>query len=108
MKDNATGAVKIKYYTKCLNASAPENATNRCEDIKVGNLIEFRLEVLLTECPKDPSKWKQTIQVYPIGLNESLIIDLEMLCSCPCEHPGDPVSHKLKFVDVKTEMLRET
>lgn len=27
------------------------------------------------------------IQIYPVGINESTIIDLEMLCSCPCEKP---------------------
>lgn len=29
--------------------------------------------------------------IYPVGINESLVVDLEMLCSCPCELPGNEV-----------------
>lgn len=89
MKDNATDGITIKYYTKCIgSANSEENNTNICEGFKVGQVIDFRLEVFLEECPKDRSKWNQTIQVYPVGLSESMYIDLEMLCSCPCEQPG--------------------
>ncbi|XP_018335576.1 integrin beta-PS isoform X1 [Agrilus planipennis] len=89
LKDNATSNIKINYYSKCLNSTGPDKKTNKCENIKVGDIVNFRLDIELTECPKDPREWYQTLQVYPIGLNESLIIDLEMLCSCPCERPGN-------------------
>ncbi|KAF2902040.1 hypothetical protein ILUMI_04139 [Ignelater luminosus] len=90
MRDNATGGVVIKYYSKCLNTGAElENNTNMCENFKVGERIDFRLEVFLKECPEKGKSLNQTIQVYPVGLSESVFIDLEMLCSCPCEKPGD-------------------
>lgn len=31
------------------------------------------------------------MEIKPRGLNESLTIDLEIICDCPCEKPGHPV-----------------
>lgn len=47
------------------------------------------------QCPEDPSEWNQVIGIYPVGLRESLIIDLEMLCMCQCEWPGNEVSESI-------------
>lgn len=63
---------------------------------QVGDVVTFTVEIEVTSCPKDRKDWKQTLQIYPVGINESLIIDLEMLCDCPCERPGQKV-HNLKF-----------
>ncbi|XP_037934909.1 integrin beta-PS-like isoform X1 [Teleopsis dalmanni] len=87
MKDNATSNVKITYHSACLN-NGTAVPTAKCDDIKVGQLVYFTAQISVTSCPADPRDWKQTIQIYPVGLNESLIIDLELLCSCPCEKPG--------------------
>lgn len=46
----------------------------------------------VTRCPADPAEWKQTFQIYPVGINESLVIDLEMICDCACENPESTVS----------------
>lgn len=86
MKDNATGAIKITYHSECLGSNVEE--TNKCNKLKVGDVVTFTVKIEILECPKDPRDWKQVIQIYPVGINESLVIDLEMLCDCPCEHPG--------------------
>lgn len=92
MKDNATtDAVKVTYYSAC-KGNGPAIQTNKCDGLKVGDVVKFEAEVEVTNCPLDPKKWKQIFKIYPVGINESLIVDLEMLCSCPCEHEGDPVS----------------
>lgn len=89
MKHNASSAVNIKFFTNCLNATGDKVNTNKCGNIKVGDIINFRVDLEVLKCPKDPAERFQTIQIYPVGINESLIIDLEMLCSCECEKPGD-------------------
>lgn len=58
---------------------------------QVGDIINFKIDIEVLKCPKDRADHFQTIQIYPIGINESLIIDLEMLCECNCEKPGDKV-----------------
>ncbi|XP_073833072.1 position-specific antigen beta subunit myospheroid isoform X2 [Musca autumnalis] len=87
MKDNATSHVKITYHSTCLNGDT-ELATSKCDGLKVGDIVTFNAKIVVTSCPADPAEWKQTIQIYPVGINESLVVDLEMLCSCDCERPG--------------------
>jgi hypothetical protein len=41
------------------------------------------------KCPKDPRDWHQTFQISPVGINESVVVDLEMICQCDCERPGN-------------------
>ena len=48
----------------------------------------------MIKCPKNPAEWKQTFQIYPVGINEAVLVDLEMMCQCDCEKPGNPVSLK--------------
>lgn len=87
LKDNATSPVIIEYFSKCKGTT--ERKTPECKGLRVGDQVEFRAEIKVEECPKDPNEWKQVIGIYPVGLRESLIIDLEMICECPCERPGD-------------------
>lgn len=90
MKDNATSAIKITYHSSC-KGSGPSIATNKCDGLKVGDVVNFTAEIVVTSCPKNRRDWFQTFQIYPVGINESLIVDLEMLCDCPCENPGHPM-----------------
>ncbi len=85
LKDNATNNVKITYYSSCLYHKREE--TNICKGLKIGDSVTFEAEIKVTSCPRNPNEWNQTIQIRPVGLNESLIIDLEMICECDCEKP---------------------
>ncbi|XP_065364687.1 integrin beta-PS-like [Calliphora vicina] len=87
MKDNASRHVEITYHSACLNGGS-EIPTSKCDGLKVGDVVNFTAQILVTSCPTDPAEWNQVIQIYPVGINETLIIDLEMLCTCPCEKPG--------------------
>lgn len=89
MKDTASNAIKVTYYSSCLG-NGPQIATSKCDGLKVGDVVSFSAEIVVTECPPNPKDWLQTFQIYPVGINESLTVDLEMLCGCPCEQPGHP------------------
>ena len=89
MKDNATGNVRVTYFSSCLG-DGPPRQTSKCSGLKVGTRVTFTAKIEVTKCPKDPREWKQTFQIYPVGINESVIVDLEMLCQCNCEKPGNP------------------
>uniref|UniRef100_A0A1I8PFU3 Integrin beta n=1 Tax=Stomoxys calcitrans TaxID=35570 RepID=A0A1I8PFU3_STOCA len=90
MKDNATSHIKITYHSTCLNSGSNELETAKCDGLKVGDIVTFSAKIMVTSCPADPAEWNQVIQIYPVGINESLIVNLEMLCSCDCERPGSP------------------
>ncbi|XP_016994692.2 integrin beta-PS isoform X2 [Drosophila takahashii] len=87
MKDDASSYVKINYFSSCLGNGTPV-ATNKCEKVKQGTKVTFNAEIQLLKCPEDPRDWHQTIRISPVGINEYMEIQLEMLCSCPCEHSG--------------------
>lgn len=89
LKDNSTGMVKVTYYSSCLG-DGPMVETNKCDGLKVGTLVSFTAKIELTGCPENRKDWKQRFQIYPVGINESLIVDLEMLVDCDCERPGNP------------------
>lgn len=62
--------------------------TSKCDGLKVGDTVNFTAQITVTSCPTEPAEWQQTIQIYPVGINEGLTIDLDLECSCPCENPG--------------------
>ncbi|RXG59556.1 Integrin beta-PS [Armadillidium vulgare] len=89
LKDNAQAPVSIRYFSRCKSTSGPEIETSVCEGLRVGDEVEFRMEVTVDECPKNRSLWKQQIEISPVALPDKLILDLEMLCNCECEREGD-------------------
>lgn len=91
MKDDATGAVEIAYRSSCLTSWLPPIQTKQCHGLKIGDVVTFTADIVVTSCPQNKRDWKQIFQIYPVGVNENLIIDLEMLCSCPCENPDHPL-----------------
>ncbi|EZA50855.1 Integrin beta-PS [Ooceraea biroi] len=88
--DTAPKVLDIKYFSRCLNKTGELLERRQCDGIRTGNVIEFEIVLKVVECPKDPKDWRQTVEIKPRGLNESLIIDLEMICDCPCERQGHP------------------
>ncbi|XP_053948571.1 integrin beta-PS-like [Anastrepha ludens] len=82
--DNATHHVKVSYYSTCGTDGAAR-PTSKCDGVRIGDKITFTVNISIQSCPADPRDWQQIIQIYPVGINESLIIDLEMLCGCECE-----------------------
>lgn len=86
MKDNAASFIKIVYKSKCLNTDGEMMVTNKCSGLRVGDKVEFFAEITVKSCPVESKDWKQTFQIYPVGLNESMTVDLELLCDCECEN----------------------
>lgn len=92
LKDNATSNVQLTYHSHCVNEKRRE--TNSCNGLKVGTTVTFDIDIEVKSCPKRNSDLFQTIQIYPVGLNEALIIDLEILCECECDKQGVEQSPK--------------
>jgi protocadherin alpha len=89
MKDNATGSVKVTYFSRCVG-DGPIRETNKCSGLRVGSRVQFTAKIEVVKCPKDPREWKQTFEIYPVGINEKVLVNLEMMCQCDCEKPGNP------------------
>ena len=91
MKDNSTEYVKVTYFSNCVG-DGPLRQTNRCSGLRLGQRVKFTAKIEVVKCPKDPREWHQVFQIYPVGINEAVLVDLTMMCQCECEKPGNPVS----------------
>jgi protocadherin alpha len=40
MKDNATGSVKVTYFSSCVG-DGPVRQTNKCSGLRVGSRVQF-------------------------------------------------------------------
>ena len=49
MKDNATGAVKITYFSSCVG-DGPVRQTNKCSGLRVGSRVTFTGEYYEIQC----------------------------------------------------------
>ncbi|XP_063618741.1 integrin beta-PS-like [Cydia splendana] len=85
--DTSSDATQIDYYSSCLDKTNVIK-TNKCDGLRVGDVVEFTAEITLKQCPRDPSKWKQTFVIHPGDISEGLTVELDMQCDCPCEHRG--------------------
>ncbi|XP_025415221.1 integrin beta-PS isoform X2 [Sipha flava] len=90
MKDNATSSIKVTYWSNCLDKNGPLKQTNKCDGLKVGTVVNFQAEIEVTSCPPNRKDWHQIFQIYPVGIDESLTVALDMHCDCPCENVGHP------------------
>lgn len=91
MSDNSTSSVKVTYYSSCMDNGSTLRKTNKCSGLKVGSRVEFVASIEVIKCPEDPQEWKQMFHIFPIGINESMAVDLEMMCQCNCEKPASTV-----------------
>ena len=91
MKDNSTEYIKVTYFSNCLG-DGKLRETNKCSGLRVGTRVTFTAQIEVVKCPKDPREWKQVFEISPVGINEPILVELEMMCQCECEKPGGPVS----------------
>lgn len=65
MKDTASNYVSLRYYSSCLG-NGPLVETNECDGLKVGNKVEFTVEVEVPACPENRAEWNQKFLIYPV------------------------------------------
>ncbi|CAG5132346.1 unnamed protein product, partial [Candidula unifasciata] len=79
---------KVKGVDVQIKATSEEcqlRGTNKCKGLEIGTEIKFDVEVKVTECPSNPEERIKEVVIYPESLkNDKLVIDIEMLCECPC------------------------
>ncbi|GFQ73029.1 integrin beta-PS [Trichonephila clavata] len=85
LKDTAPDFVKVSYSSSCLGEDVKD--VNYCEGLKVGGTVDFNVKVELLDCPKNMSLWSHKVQISPVGLNEYISLDVDLLCECDCEKP---------------------
>lgn len=81
---NLSPHLRVRYFTRCLNSNGPLVQTNKCDGLRVGQTVEFEIEVELLSCPNSRDEWISHFSIYPVGVREELVVHVEMLCDCGC------------------------
>ncbi|KAJ8971763.1 hypothetical protein NQ317_004693, partial [Molorchus minor] len=84
LTSNATNEVDVKFSSSSCQNPKP----NGCSDVHVGQIVNFTATIQPRECSS--SSTTKYISIKPEALNESLIVEVEILCECPCSSPSDP------------------
>jgi protocadherin alpha len=92
MHHDASENIQVKYYTACQGPSTEIKESNKCDELVIGNEVQFNVQITVLHCPENPNDWKQIFKISPTGSQEALHVNLEMNCDCACEHPEHPVS----------------
>lgn len=56
--------------------------SNKCTSVGIGETIEFEAEISVSNCTESKTK---TFSIKPSDLADTIDIELEMVCDCPCD-----------------------
>lgn len=82
--DNSTSSIEIKYQASCKTPTE-----NGCSNLLLNEIVNFNATIKALECVAGSNNI-HTIQIKPEGINEPLLVELEVVCSCDCEQPENP------------------
>ncbi|XP_041836443.1 integrin beta-6 [Melanotaenia boesemani] len=77
-----TEELQMSFTTICPNGTVFPDL-KLCSNIKPGEMVLFNVSVKLSECLSG----LRHFSLKPVGLQDSLEVELESLCSCDCQHP---------------------
>uniref|UniRef100_A0A913I850 Integrin beta n=1 Tax=Strongyloides stercoralis TaxID=6248 RepID=A0A913I850_STRER len=78
---NASSGLKISYRSKCLSGGSLID-TNVCDNIKVGDEVTFEVTLEAVHCV---DKRDFELLIGPSGLEDTLKVNVKVLCDCDCE-----------------------
>ncbi|KRT82452.1 hypothetical protein AMK59_3281, partial [Oryctes borbonicus] len=82
ISDNARSSVEIKYNSSCKYPTE-----NGCSNLQLDEVVNFTATIKPLECFE--RSWNfHKILIKPEGINEVLIVEMEVVCSCDCEKPS--------------------
>lgn len=53
--------------------------------------MTFSAEITVKACPKDRQQWTKEVVIRPVGYQEKLVIELDIICECECENSENEV-----------------
>ncbi|CAJ0578916.1 unnamed protein product, partial [Mesorhabditis spiculigera] len=80
---NASDGLRTSYRSLCLGGTTMQD-THVCEGIRVGDEVKFEVTLEAVRCV---DKRDFILRIGPSGLDDSLIVNVHVLCDCDCENP---------------------
>lgn len=78
----------MNIQKKISLSSTKETQNDTCDNIKVRDTINFRIQLEATHCGVNR---EQVIAIGPAGLSDILILRVNIICDCDCESEPNPV-----------------
>ncbi|KAM8934441.1 integrin beta-6 [Pelodytes ibericus] len=75
-----TDGLNFHFTALCNNQTAVSNS-KKCQQIRVGDIVSFNVTINSTSCKTQ----SQRLVIKPVGLRDSLEIDIQSECDCPCQ-----------------------
>ncbi|KAJ8024438.1 Integrin beta-6 [Holothuria leucospilota] len=80
---NAPQNLDVKFTAYCGDGVTNEIPPS-CSNIMLGREVSFDIDITASSC-FDGASNQTSFDIYPIGLDERLTVNVEVHCSCPCE-----------------------
>ncbi|XP_059165654.1 integrin beta-1-A-like [Physella acuta] len=88
--------VDVIFKSKCAGNILKE--TNMCENLEIKQTVDFSVTLMVHSdiCKGHTGTVEKNVTVKAVGLNEQLLIRLNVTCGCECEQPSkkEPNSQK--------------
>lgn len=85
-KDTSSKFVNLTYWIKCPDRRRAKSSI--CGGLKIGDIVHLKIELLVEACPTIPSQRSEVFRIYPEGLNQMFLVNLDIFCTCGCEGSG--------------------
>ncbi|CAH2305601.1 integrin beta-6 isoform X1 [Pelobates cultripes] len=69
------------FFTANCNGDSSITSSKKCQGIRVGDTVSFNVTINSTSCEKQT----RHIMIKPVGLQDSLEIEIHSECACPCQ-----------------------
>lgn len=80
---NSTDNLEVKLTSNCTNPKE-----KGCSDIHVGEVVNFTATIKPLTCTGHNGE-PITIVLKPEGIDENVTIEIDLICGCDCEKPGN-------------------
>lgn len=87
LKTEHSENITVKFESQCYGDTMLE--TNVCDKLVPNKKVVFNVTIQIDECPLKASNWKRTMEIYPVGLDMKVSVDIDMICECECKETAD-------------------
>lgn len=76
--------VHLTFYTNCTGTL---EKTGNCVNVADNDIVHFEIHVKRKRCPPVGHSMKEQIVVSAAGRSDTITLDIEHQCDCPCDKP---------------------
>ncbi|XP_063421998.1 integrin beta-1-A-like isoform X1 [Mytilus trossulus] len=87
--------IDTQYWSACGGRISQTDQRSTCSNITVGLPIdfEFRMTLNINKCPDNINERTVRSSIHPEGLEDRLDVNVEYICDCDCQAPGQAVEN---------------